>query len=169
MEIVKPNTITLLRVRYNFQLREVSEFFKAFMPHRLENPGKREVTKYINSLSFDDIKRGIIIYIKSSATVGIINLKNGMTMNNIQTFNVTQDYNKDVVSIVRKKYTIDDLNALSRSIKVKRLKTKINLDPILEEKVNSIYDEFDININRVDAYSKKRIRNMALSFIKERR
>lgn len=174
MEIVKPNTITIFKLDTYSYVNEVKELLKSFAKKSPKNGclSKSETGKHINKLTFDDIENGYFMFTDSPSISNGFNFTNGMTMNNVQIINVVYHHGYSTkpnsITIKRKKYFKEDLVLLARNTKIKRITKKIKIDPELEDKINSIFEEFDIDIKTHQDHAVKALRKITIELAKTR-
>ena len=148
VNIFKKNQITILTSKYRFELDYIDKNILSEFNIVGDFRGKREVVKYLNTLTLNDIDgKNIIITVSSRATFFITPdaLKNELTINNINIQRFTYGDNS-AIKLNRKEFTTADVKLAKRSLTISRIKKDIKTDKNLTEKLNLLYKSLDIDL-----------------------
>ena len=167
--IFKKNQITILTSKYGFELGYIDKNILSEFNIVKDFHGKREVVKYLNSLTLNDIEgKNIIISVSSRATLFITPdaLKSELTINNINIQRFT--YGDDgCIKLNRKNFTCADVKLAKRASTISRIKKDIKTDKNLTEKLNDLYNSLDIDLRVHDKQALDDINKLA-SYIIEK-
>ena len=137
---------------------------------------KRDLVKFIITLTSDDIKNGYILLVSSQNSFG---LTDNMFTGYVNVSDVTVrplSYDKytehKYFTLNRVKITIEQLKQAVKIKKIKKIKNNIELkkdDNSIYVEMGQVYDEFGLNMHDINSSIQSNINQLVKALIKERK